>query len=514
MFQTDMTGFGAAGLLASSAALFFLLRLYPLWPRRFQGCDAYNVLLCVETLRRTKRLPIRQPPVFLLEQQDQWYPPGFLVLCALLPEVWLKRYYWLINHVVDFLNVAIAFCLALGFDQPWIAAAIVIFYAMQFGLVHEYASLNTRPLGTLLLTGFLFAAYAGMEQPWAAALAAVLGVLLFYSHKLSLQQLWFSLPVLAVVAVDWRWLAWLPGLYLLSLAVWPRGFWRIVKGHAAIVAFWHRQWPLLGAHMVRHSPVYGDRRTRAGFYAVDGWRGFVDFSQNALQQNFFIIPVVAAMILSPQSTAFERFLLGWIVSVYLAATLIHVLPQLRGIGLGRQYIKFAIVPTAVLIAATASSASSWVWLLTAVAAALTAVLYLFTVRSLRRHSSEQTGQMSDPLTALLRRVQAQPGVRLMCLPTHLCDLVAYQTRVPVYWGTHSDCFDDRLAAFFPVMRRRLEEYARDDGLTHLLLDLRYVDAAELDLDPVDQVDASGSYALYRIGAASQSRTGLTTFETA
>jgi hypothetical protein len=438
--------------------------------------------------------------VFLLEQQDQWYPPGFLVLCALLPETWLKRYYWLVNHVIDFLNAGIASGFALGLHQPWIAAAIFVFYAMQFGLIHEYASLNTRPLGTLLLTGFVFAAHAGMERPWAAALAALLGVLLFYSHKLSLQQLWFSLPVLAVFTGNWRWLLWLPGLYLLSLMVWPRGFWRLAKGHAAIVAFWHRQWPLLGAHMVLHSPVYGKLPSRAGFYAVDGWRGFVGFAQNALQQDLFVVPAVAAAVLSLEATAFERFLVGWIVSVYLAATLIHVLPQLRGIGLGRQYIKFAIVPTAVLIAATASSASLWVWLLTATAAALTVVQYLFTVRSLRRPLNEQTGQMSDPLTALLQWIKAEPEISLMCLPTHLCDLVAYQTRVPVYWGTHSDCFDDKLEAFFPVMRRRLDEYARDDGVTHLLLDTRYASSGELGLSPRDQVQVGGPYALYRIGA--------------
>ncbi len=50
----------------SVAGVFMLLRLYPIWPNRFQGCDAYNILLCARALRRAKRLPIRLPGLFLL----------------------------------------------------------------------------------------------------------------------------------------------------------------------------------------------------------------------------------------------------------------------------------------------------------------------------------------------------------------------------------------------------------------------------------------------------------------
>ena len=501
MLMTEMPNWlHASVIFALSAAIYMGLRIYPLWPTRYQGCDAYNILLCAETLRASKRLPIRLPPVFILEEQDQWYPPGFLVICALMPTAWLNRYYWFINQIVDLPNVGIAFVWAYAAGQPWIAAATVVVYAIQFGLIHEYANLNTRPLGTLLLTGFLCSAHLGLAEPWMTGVAAVVACLLFYSHKLSLQQLWFSLPTLAVVTADWRWLAWLPAIYLLSFVVWPRGFCRIVQGHFAIISFWNEHWPRLGAHMVRNSPIYGDGRRRAGFYAANELRGLVDFAQNVLQQNLFVIPAAGAVLLSSQLSDTERFLVGWIVSVYFGAALIHVIPQLRGIGLGRQYIKFAIVPTAILIAETAESAQSLLWVLTIGAAVLTGIQYAVAARSLRRHSGEQTGQVSDSLLAMLRLIKAESEIRLMCLPTHLCDLVAYQTRKPVYWGTHSDIFDDRLAAFFPVMRRGLEDYARDARLTHLLLDSRYASPSEFGLGPGSAVQISGHYELYSIDA--------------
>src|ERR1700746_3643930 len=99
--------FASLAWFAAAASAFFLLRFYPIWPIRFQGCDAYYILMCAESFRREWRLPIRLPPVYLLEKPEQWYPPGFLVLCALIPQRWLERHFWALNHVVDFLAIGI-----------------------------------------------------------------------------------------------------------------------------------------------------------------------------------------------------------------------------------------------------------------------------------------------------------------------------------------------------------------------------------------------------------------------
>src|SRR4051794_3690656 len=141
----------AAPLAWSAAAASFLaLRLWPIWPRRFQGCDAYYILLCAEAFRRRPRLPIRLPPVYLLEEEEQWYPPGFLLLCAAIPPRLLERHYWLVNHLVDLGSGSIVFALASLAGQPLLGAAAMVVYALSPGLVLEYASLTTRPLGQLL----------------------------------------------------------------------------------------------------------------------------------------------------------------------------------------------------------------------------------------------------------------------------------------------------------------------------------------------------------------------------
>ena len=86
----------------------------------------------------------------------------------------------------------------------------------------------------------------------------------------------------------------------------------------------------------------------------------------------------------------------------------------------------------------------------------------------------------------------------MCLPAHLCDLVAYSGCVATYWGTHSEDFDERLAAFFPVLRRKIKDYAEDEGLTHLLIDQRYVTVDELGLSSGSVLNEAGNYVLFNL----------------
>jgi len=493
--------FVESGVFAILAAFYFVVRLYPIWPRRFQGCDAYNIMLCTKALRRERRLPIRLPEgLFLLEETEQWYPPLFLILCALLPEKWLTRRYWLINHVIDLGALAVLFGIAATMGPLWAAAGVAAIYALSPGTMHEYASLNVRPLGGLLLIGFLMAAYHGLvtHSGWIG-LACLLGVLLLYTHKLSAQQLWFTLPFLAVVTMDWRWAVLLPAIYGLAFLIWPRGFMKILEAHKIIIAFWARNWSLLGAHSVRQSPLYSDETTRMDVYAKDGITGFLVFAKNVLHQNYFILPLAAIVALQLPEDSTEIFLLGWVVSVYLWAGLIYIVPGLRGIGFGMQYVKFAFVPTLLFLVKTIPESNEvWIWPLIALAVGLTVRQYVLTARGLRTTTGGQMGAWSEALSTLLDRIKADPKARILCLPIYLCDLVAHATERPTYWGTHSHGFDARLEKFFPVLRRPLGDYAAEEGLTYLLLDHSYAMPAELHLTREDLIDERGHYGLYRL----------------
>jgi hypothetical protein len=484
-------------LFAGTVCLFLVVRLYPIWAVRFQGCDAYYILMCAESFRREPRLPIRLPPVYLLEDQTQWYPPGFLILCALIPSRWLERYFWVLNHLIDLLTILIGFAICAALGNPLMGLVGILMYALASGLILEYASLTTRPFGAFLLTAFLVCAHYGTEQ-WLYELAAALfGIALIYSHKLSAQQLWFTLPILAVLSADWRWLAWLPALYLLAFLIWPRGFVGLARAHVGIIRFWNRYWPLLGAHSVRQSPVYGDRTTHTEFYGVDSWSSAVSFLKETLHQNYFIIPAIVFASLTNSRSALDLFLLDWILSVYVAAFAIRFVRSLRGIGLGRQYVKFGVLPTITYLAIHGLQLGAVSIVISAAAAALTVRQYLLVVANYSREESSQVGRSSPELLSLIDVLKAD-SARVICLPVHLCDLVAYMGSVPTYWGAHSDRFNEKLAEFFPVLRRRIEEYAADDQLTHFLLDTRYAKPEEIPLPGAVLVKRAGSYVLFKL----------------
>lgn len=505
-----ITAIAYAATAFAGAGAFLVLRLYPIWREREQGCDAFNILLCAEAIRRERRVPPRVPDLFILEEPDQWYPPVFLALCALVPQGWLRRRYWLFNQLVDLVNAALLFAVvALITENPWLAGGAVLAYAICAGLVQEFAALTTRPLGLLVLNLLVFAGALAMQDPRWLAAALACGVLLVYSHKLSAQQAWLTLPVIFAATGAWVWAVLLPGMYVAAFLVWPRGFRQVIRAHVAIVRFWHRNWPVLGAHAVRQSPIYGDGGvTRRDFYAAWPKGAPLQFAKETLHQNYFVVSVVAGIaewLLLPAVGSHAHaglvvILAAWILSVYAMAGLTHFVPLLRGLGLGRQYVKFALVPslclTAILLADQPGPA---MLAATAVALLLAVRQYVLVARALRLSGgSQSTGQKSDELSQLLDQLRRDEAARILALPVYLCDLVAYETRRPVYWGTHGQCFDDRLERFFPVLRQPVADYVADGALTRLLLDTRYASAAELEVPDGDLIAEAGPYALYRL----------------
>jgi hypothetical protein len=481
---------------AASLTLFLALRLYPVWHIRTRGCDAYNILLCAEYVRRNRRIPPNIPDLFLLEEPQQWYPPLFFVLAALVPQKWLRERFWLFNQFVDLANAVLLFGFVTAYKGPVLGAISVLVYATAAGLVQEFATLTTRPLGLFAVNALLLAgSVASQDMRWAP-LALLCGIALVYAHKLSAQQIWFTLPLLAITTGDVRWIALLAAIYFCAFLAWPRGFRIVIGGHIAIARFWHRNWPMLGAHAVRQSPVYGDNTTHNEFYSKNARGNCLEFIKQALHQNYFVVPALLGAAIFGADNPLLFFLGVWIVSAYIAAAAVHFIIPLRGIGLGQQYVKFALFPSLAAVAMTIGGGAP-IWLLVLIIAAGLLALrqYVLVAKSLRGEPARGADLRTPDLDRLLRRLASDAQVRIMVLPYQLCDLVAYTTRRPVYWGTHAQIFDRKLEDFFPVLRRPLADYVKSDGLNRLLLDTRYADIHELRLTEADVIERAGAYVL-------------------
>ena len=150
--------------------LFFVFRLTPIWRVKERGCDAFYFLITAKAFRQNRKIPIVTPDIYLLELNEQWYPPLFSILLGLLPSRWVESRYWLFNHLLDAMVLLLLVAWVENGYGPYMALLAGTAYASSPYLIDEYASMTSRPLATLQLVLFLLASYAWVHQGEAATL--------------------------------------------------------------------------------------------------------------------------------------------------------------------------------------------------------------------------------------------------------------------------------------------------------------------------------------------------------
>ena len=481
----------SAFLVALAWCGFLAIRLYPLWPYRNRGCDAYYFMMCAEALRGKWRLPIRLPLRYVAELREQWYPPGFPVLLALLPPRWLKANHWMLNHILDSVVAVMMFILIRPVAGDLPAAGTVALYALQPAIIQEFVSLTSRPLGMILQLAVLIAGFLATSQgSWLAGAAAVLAmVLLIYSHKLSLQLLWFLLPFLTLVTGHWAWVGVLIIAYAVAALMAPSFFIKIQRAHLDITEFWSRNWRLLGAHPVRQSPIYGDGKTHTEYYNSTGMGSPFRFFYQVFRMNVFVIFLPFAFGVPGNLV---RFCAWWTLGIYLWVLATYAVPKLRCLGLAQQYVKFAYVPVFACVACYLSTEGTfWAWLLCAACTAIVVRSYLLASRSMRHGALPPSDQLSD-LTAKIDQLQ---NARLMVFPYHLYDQVAYLTGAQVLWGTHGYGFR-RVESFFPVLTESLATILARFRVSHLVVDTSFVEPEELQITRAQASEEIGRFLVF------------------
>ena len=90
----------------------FYLRIKPRLKNPYYGTDAWYFLLAAGKFREQRALPFRIP-YYVLDEEEQYYPPGFFVLLGSLPQKFLKKFFPTINiHFFWNINIALHFFLA------------------------------------------------------------------------------------------------------------------------------------------------------------------------------------------------------------------------------------------------------------------------------------------------------------------------------------------------------------------------------------------------------------------
>lgn len=450
-------------------------RLIPfVWSRAY-GIDNWYWKLYLEEYRRTGRIPVTLP-YYLLEHQEQWYPPLFPWLVGKLPEKVEERAGWLVAPVLDALTgVLIAGYVHFVFGM--VAASVTaLVYALSPVLEDYNVQLNPRTLGNLLYTALmLLLLQRNLPLPAVVFAAGLLLGLIALLHKMTLQLTLFSLLLLSPF-VGWKTasLVFLAGLAMAFLL--SGGFyWKVLLAHWDIVTFWNRNWRWLNAHQYYDSPLYAHLRSteyRDARLHREGVRGVLHHLKllagmlPASLCLFAALAIVRGDVFPESRSAFW----AWFFAVESFALLTTFVPQLKCLGAGILYQFNAAVPTALLAGMLVAPGFS-IW---SVGAALcNGMGFLWVLRRLRQKARAGQNSFTQDLSAMFDVLRAKPDGPVWCIPLHICDAAAYFSRKPIMWGGHSFGFSI-LEPVFPVLRISLEEVFRRFHVRYLVVDKRYV----------------------------------------
>ncbi len=457
------------GLLISFFGFYLRIR------KKDQGVDSWYYLSCVREFKRSKIIPVKLPN-YLLDIEEQWYPPGFVVFLSIFPFNSLKKYRGLISPLIDALQLAIVYFFAY-FITHSVAVAVLsgIIYALAYTLIVENSNLNSRGFGSLLfsLTLVFLYEFISTQNIWWLVAVLVFGFFLLMSHKMAVQALMFLLFGFAVIFYDWRYLAILAAIFLLAF-VFSKGFYlKILKGHKEILIFWKKNLVKLRAHQIYHSSIYqGKGKKNFSVFHQEGISGFLMHTKRLIGHNPWIVFIIFLALPLINSSLLIKFLFSWLVLVYFLIALTTYFSPFRFLGEGYKYIKFAIFPQSLLIGILVTRNYSFLWLFIFIA-----LISLYVILKVFRPVSEKK---NANLEEIIKAIKESPRGATMCLPANLSDIITFFTKKKVLWGTHSSGWDE-VEDFFPVLKKPVEYFFEKYNLNFLLLAKDFVEEKDLRL---------------------------------
>lgn len=459
------------------------LRIAPRLEQRDFGVDSWYFLLSARTLRAQRKIPHRMP-YYLLDIEEQWYPPLFSLFLSWFDPDWLERHHHWISPGVEVAHAAAAGLAAGALAGPQAAWTAIVIYGTWPILMAQHTDLNSRALGSLVLTIVMASMFSLWQWPsvWTFAASVLAGAALLLTHKLATQQwvilslglsLLLKAPLLAGAALATPCAAWLAS----------GGFYgKVLRGHVEILAFWREHLPLLGAHQVYQSPLYHNPDKAWSHRGVWGLRGRPWAYR--LAQVYMALPLPLSFLLLWVDSAASRpisFFAGWMALTYATVFLVSYWNPVRFLGEGFRYSVYAAFPVSIVISAALwrnpTIGDLWAALFLLVWAATGLGLAWVIIQGQRRNSASSADPDFKRAVAWLRESQ---GRRILCLPITKCDPIAFWTGKQVLMGSHSSGYHT-LASFFPVLQKPLKSFVESYGIDHLLIDTRYVELADLKL---------------------------------
>lgn len=415
--------------------------------------DQHYWIVAAKAYREQRGLPVSIPGKYLMECEEQAYPPLFGILLGRVLGSAAVRYATFGIEVAELLLLA-GVMVVLGLPLPAVAVALAFYVSAPILVVYN-AQLTPRILGDF----FLFFAMACQvvanlsDFPEFARVglwitSAIMLALMFMTHKMTYQLHLVLLPFWAWALQSWLVpLASIGGVIIYVALVGYRFAVFQLKAHVDIVRFWNRNWRNLGAHQFHHSPIYGPiDQPRTNCFHAPGWGGALKHIRVVISYAPVAVFLPVCSLLSGYSP--PGWLLVWFCVTYAWVLVTLYIPSLKCFGGGHLYVFNAIIPCALYVAFLPENALSLISL--AAAAMLTVTALYFAWRTVKCRPISRATDFDDALAYL----ETLPPNRVAVFPLQAAESVAAKTSHAVLWGGHSFGFN-QLEGFFPVLSESL-----------------------------------------------------------
>ena len=459
--------------------LFTLVRYIFICKSKGAAVDHFYWILVSRAYRTQKRLPIDLKNKFLLEDSRQFYPPGFSFLLSLFSDKFISspRSIWIIQFL-DLLTIFVLIYIYFHFSlNPLFLVLVIVVFLSAPVLVAYNTQLTSRSLGNLLLSISLACQIVGASfvSNLSGFLYFTVGVFSFsamiLSHKMTTQFYFFLFPFWILSLCDYSslglWIGVLTPCFGLILGTMLTGI-RFQKmqwiAHWDIIAFWFRNWPILGVHQFRNSPIYKSSASLNEAFHLQGLYGLI-------RHLFLVVSYLPAGLILPFTLFYTDppswLILAWFSIAYAAAILTLFIPFLKCLGGGHLYIYNAVLPTSLWWGHILSTDPSFLNF-SLFAGGISVTLMVLFLGLLKRKRYEKNYDISaDQLILHLEKI---PPTNVAAFPVTFTEKIALMTNHSVFWGGHGFGFRI-LEPYWPVMKEPIRKTLADWNISYAILNI-------------------------------------------
>lgn len=488
--------------------LSFVLQIWPRLINKYFGVDTWRFLMIADYLRRYKRKP-ESVPQYIISTPFA-YPPVLITLLSFFPKKTLEKYQFVISPAIDVINNFVIFT-ATYFLTKDIRAAIFaqIIAALTPVIVMEASNLSARIFSHLIFYSSFFSLILfslNNNFIWLA-IATIMLIVLFYTHKLALQTYLVGVIAFSFMERNPFYLLFFISIFLVVYLLGGRSYKIILEDHLAVLSYFKKYIDLRFAHQFRGVLKEKENKDFINkLYSLSFKNPFVYLLGNNPWLGIFLaISVLNYFRLTNFTTALDSQELSkmntWLFALLVWAFLTLSIKKIRFLGEGNRYIEYAVLPLSVILGAYFSLFWSNFGLMFILIFSIFSVSLLTAIIYIQQKAivNDKARTLSPDLWKVINYLNSlnKEELRMVFFPNTLGDPIMYFIKAKALLTDGGKGMHE-LKDLIPVVSKPMSEIIKKYNLNYILIEESFVTIKELKLKSCKDIIKFGSYSLIHV----------------